>query len=121
MANQTRHKSRSGNPAIRAGARGPSAARPVQNEPVTAYEKVPLPGILPPTLGVPRGKGREVLALRLAQLEALEAAARAIDDAQLALALQVASAREAGVSWHDIGDAVGLDRETVRRRFTVAD
>lgn len=88
-----------------------------QTRPVE-YIDEPLPGIAPPVIGTPRGSVRQSLAARLVHLEQLESRARAVEDAQILLSGAVADARDAGISWADIGDALGLDRETARRRWT---
>jgi hypothetical protein len=82
------------------------------------YVNDPLPGIAPPVLGTPRGSVRQSLAARLVHLEELEAAAARVEDAQLVLSNAVVSARQAGLSWAEVGDALGLDRETARRRWS---
>lgn len=82
------------------------------------YIDEPLPGIAPPVIGTPRGSVRAALAARVMRLSDLENAAHAVEAAQVTLSLAVADARDAGLSWADIGDALGLDRETVRRRWT---
>lgn len=84
------------------------------------YSDEPLPGLAPPVIGTPRGSVRETLAARLAHLEQLEAGARQVEESQLTLSLAVSAARADGVSWADIGDALGLDRETARRRWSAS-
>jgi hypothetical protein len=113
MATKKAHRNRSGNPAIRAA----SSSRIGQASPVDYFDE-PLPGISPPVIGTPRGSVRAALAARVMRLSELENAAHGVEQAQLTLSRAVADARDAGLSWADIGDALGLDRETARRRWT---
>lgn len=49
----------------------------------------------------------------------VEACREAVEAAETALRLSVRSARRAGASWDDIGDALGVTRQSASRRFGV--
>lgn len=114
-----RARKRPQNPQNRGTVRQTSSTPVRDPEPVN-YTDEPLPGLAPPVIGTPRGAVRVALAQRVMRLSDLENAAVAVEAAQLVLSEAVCSAREAGLSWADIGDALGLDRETARRRWSVS-
>lgn len=58
------------------------------------------------------------LSAQVLALGRLESSVIALDQARRAQADYVWAARAAGCTWTAIGDALGLDRETARRRFT---
>lgn len=110
---------RSGNPARRAAAAAPSPVPVRQTRPVD-YIDQPLPGVTSdhPAVVSHLQDARSRYAVRLEYLDALHAAGQALEAAQVELDARVSAARSHGLSWADIGDTLGLDRETARRRWT---
>lgn len=86
-----------------------------QTERVADYENVPLPDLVEPVGAL--SAARAHYAARLDALDALGVSSEAFARAQAELAESVRAARLAGLSWADIGGALGLDRETARRRW----
>lgn len=80
------------------------------------FEDVPLPGTSGPDLDHKLSR-REAARVKAEHFDRLERAAEALERVREALALDVASARAEGLSWQDVGEALGIDRETARRRF----
>lgn len=87
---------------------------------VPTFQDVPLPS-MPADPPVPKLSRREAARVMAEHFEALERASDAVEAARDSLADVVSVARRAGFSWQDVGEALGIDRETARRRYGVPD
>lgn len=64
------------------------------------------------------GRTNAARPLPAAQLYQLMAAARALAQAEYAVAAAVRHARQAGASWTHVGDALGVSRQAAQQRWT---
>jgi DNA-directed RNA polymerase specialized sigma24 family protein len=116
MSRQTKRNIRSGNPQKRAASAAHLGGSVRHTEAVNFIDQ-PLPGMrAEEPKSDERSAARDLVRL-VESIEALELAAGAVQSASQDLAEAVGSARLAGLSWASIGQALGLDRETARRRF----